>query len=179
MSEVAAMEVLIKLKDVKPAVSRKLIIPITIRYDQLHVLIQLAFGWTNSHLYNFVLTHQRDLEYVAFVDDMSVMGEQVLADQAYVYPDLQNDTIKYTYDFGETWEHEITLKRVLTFDEVEGIQVPSCSWSRGANCAEDSQAPEFALPFNRQDLNDQLALWSRAGEQMIRADDLGLMPKFD
>ncbi len=44
MSEIAALEILIELKDVKPAVSRKLIVPVTIRYDQLHVLLQLAFG---------------------------------------------------------------------------------------------------------------------------------------
>lgn len=177
MVAIAAMEILVKLKDVKPAVSRKLIVPVTIRYDQLHVLIQLAFGWTNEHLYDFRLTHQPDLEYVGYLDDMSI-SEQTLANQAYVYPDLQQDTVLYTYDFGETWEHVITLKRTLGFDELEGVQVPSCSWSRGANCAEDGQAQEDALPFNRQNLNEQLALWSRAGEQMIRADDLGLVPKY-
>lgn len=33
METIAAMEIMIKLNDVKPAVSRKLIIPVTIRYD--------------------------------------------------------------------------------------------------------------------------------------------------
>jgi len=178
MSEVAALEILIKLKDVKPAVSRKLIVPVTIRYDQLHVLLQLAFGWTNSHLYSFRAKHQQDREYVGYVDDMDISGEQVLASQAYVYPDLQNNEILYTYDFGEDWEHVITLKRALTFGELQGVQVPSCTWSRGANRAEDGQDAEDALKFDRQDLNQEFALWSRAGEQMIRADDLGLMPKF-
>ncbi|WP_407888265.1 plasmid pRiA4b ORF-3 family protein [Levilactobacillus sp. N40-8-2] len=179
MSEVtAAIEILIKLKDVKPAVSRKLIVPVTIRYDQLHVLLQLAFGWTNSHLYNFQVNHQKDLEYVPYMDDMS-FENQILADQAYVYPDLQKDEVLNTYDFGESWEHVITLKRVLAFDEIQGVQVPSCTWSRGANLAEDGQDAAYALPFDRQSLNDQFALWSHAGEQMIRADDLGLLPKLN
>lgn len=109
---------------------------------------------------------------------MAIGREHILASQAYVYPDLQQNEILYTYDFGENWEHVITLKRALTFDERQGVQVPSCAWSRGANRAEDGQDAEDALEFNRQSLNQELALWSRAGEQMIRADDLGLIPKF-
>lgn len=178
MSEVAALEILIKLKDVKPAVSRKLLVPVTIRYDQLHVLLQLTFGWTNSHLYSFQVPNQPDLEYVGYVDDMSI-GEQVLASHAYVYPDLQVGDVLYTYDFGESWEHLITLKRVLTFDEIKGVQLPSCTWSRGANLAEDGQDEAYALPFDRENLNNGFILWSRAGEQLIRADDMGLMPKFE
>ncbi|WP_407910826.1 plasmid pRiA4b ORF-3 family protein [Lactiplantibacillus brownii] len=179
MPENAAMEILIRLKNVAPAVSRKLIVPVTIRYDQLHVLIQLAFGWTNSHLYKFELPQQPDLEYVGYVDDMSLVAEQIPADQAYLFPDLQQTKLIYTYDFGESWEHEIILKRMLTFDEIKHVQVPSCTWSRGANCAEDGQDPKYALPFNRQDLNSRLKLWSRAGEQLIRADDMGLNPESD
>jgi len=179
MSTTAAIEILVKLKDVKPTVSRKLVVPSTIRYDQLHVLIQLAFGWMNYHLSNFQPTHQRDLEYTSYIDDMSDFVKQIPMDQAYVYPDLQKDTVIYTYDFGENWEHEITLKRTLTFDEITDIQIPSCTWSRGANCAEDGGAADSALPFNRQALNDRLALWARAGEQLISADDLGLMPDID
>lgn len=131
------------------------------------------------HLYSFRSKKQRDVEYTAYIDDMGSFIKQLPADQAYIYPDLQQDTVIYTYDFGEDWEHEITLKRTLTFDEVKAIQIPSCVWSRGANCAEDGGPVESANPFDRGELNAKLALWSRAGEQLIRGDDLGLMPKFD
>ena len=178
MTTVAAMEILIRLK-VKPAVSRKLIVPVTIRYDQLHVLIQLAFGWTNSHIYQFQPFQQRDLEYTSYIDDMAMWGvTQIRADQGYAYPDLQKERVVYTYDFGEDWEHVITLKRTLTFDELKEIQLPSCTWSRGENCVEDGQPAEMAQPFDKDELNDNLKLWSRAGEQLIRGDDQGLLPDY-
>ena len=41
----------ITLDDVKPAVLRRVEVPLGIRLDQLHLTIQAAMGWTNSHLY--------------------------------------------------------------------------------------------------------------------------------
>jgi hypothetical protein len=38
----------ITLNDVKPAVLRRIEVP---RLDRLHLAIQAAMGWTNSHLY--------------------------------------------------------------------------------------------------------------------------------
>lgn len=43
----------IKLENVKPAVMRRLEVPLTIRLDRLHLVLQAALGWTNSHLYEF------------------------------------------------------------------------------------------------------------------------------
>jgi hypothetical protein len=41
----------ITLDDVKPAVQRRVEVPLTIRLDRLHLVFQAALGWTNSHLY--------------------------------------------------------------------------------------------------------------------------------
>ncbi len=41
----------VTLDDVKPAVLRRLQVPLTIRLDRLHGVIQAAMGWTDSHLY--------------------------------------------------------------------------------------------------------------------------------
>src|SRR3954447_14040405 len=41
----------ITLDDVKPAVLRRQEVPLTIRLDRLHLVLQAAMGWTNSHLY--------------------------------------------------------------------------------------------------------------------------------
>ena len=41
----------VTLDDVKPAVQRRLEVPLTIRLDRLHLVLQAALGWTNSHLY--------------------------------------------------------------------------------------------------------------------------------
>jgi hypothetical protein len=41
----------ITLDRVKPAVTRRVEVPFNIRLDRLHLTIQAAMGWTNSHLY--------------------------------------------------------------------------------------------------------------------------------
>src|SRR5271165_6037249 len=41
----------IKLDDVEPVVVRRLEVPLTIRLDRLHLVLQAAMGWSNSHLY--------------------------------------------------------------------------------------------------------------------------------
>ena len=41
----------ITLDDVRPAVLRRIEAPFDIRLDRLHLAIQAAMGWTNTHLY--------------------------------------------------------------------------------------------------------------------------------
>lgn len=171
-----AMELKIKLLNVKPAVSRTIRVPMTIRYDQLHVLIQLIFGWQNYHMYSFQPKGQ-DMEYQAQTTDMD-FGPVTLAKAAFVYPDVSINKILYTYDFGQNWEHEISLTKKLTFSELNNPQLPYCVTGRGSNRIEDDY-DGTGLPYDRNRLNSLLSLWSRAGEQMIRIDSLGLFPNED
>ena len=41
----------ITLDNVKPTVLRRVEVPFNIRLDRLHLTVQAAMGWTNSHLY--------------------------------------------------------------------------------------------------------------------------------
>ena len=47
------IEIKITLDHVEPAVTRTLRVPFDIRLDRMHLTIQAAMGWTNSHLYMF------------------------------------------------------------------------------------------------------------------------------
>ena len=51
MSAATIAQLKITLDDVKPVVLRRVEVPFDIRLDQLHLTIQTAMGWTNSHLY--------------------------------------------------------------------------------------------------------------------------------
>lgn len=50
----------ITLRDSKPPIWRRVAVPSHIKLGQLHEVIQIAMGWTNSHLHQFVL-HDRSL----------------------------------------------------------------------------------------------------------------------
>ncbi len=51
MSVATIARLKITLDAVKPAVLRRIEVPFDIRLDRLHLTIQAAMGWTNSHLY--------------------------------------------------------------------------------------------------------------------------------
>ena len=47
------IEINVTLEYIEPTVTRTLQVPIDIRLDRLHLTLQAAMGWTNSHLYMF------------------------------------------------------------------------------------------------------------------------------
>jgi len=51
MSADTIAQLKITLDDVKPVVLRRIEVPFDIRLDRLHLTIQAAMGWTNTHLY--------------------------------------------------------------------------------------------------------------------------------
>ena len=51
MTSTSIARLKITLDDVKPAVLRRVEVPLSIRLDRLHIVLQAAMGWTNSHLY--------------------------------------------------------------------------------------------------------------------------------
>ena len=54
MSAATIARLKITLDDVKPVVLRRVEVPFDIRLDRLHLTIQAAMGWTNSHLYEIL-----------------------------------------------------------------------------------------------------------------------------
>ena len=79
-------------------------------------------GWQDSHLHQFIIGNERygvpDLGW----EDDDTIDEQVIKLSSV----LQGKTklILYAYDFGDGWEHEIVLEKVLPLEPKETI--PKC-----------------------------------------------------
>jgi Plasmid pRiA4b ORF-3-like protein len=100
----------VTLKDVEPVVMRRLEVPLRIRLDRLHLVLQAAMGWTDSHLYAFTAGGAQWGEPDPFYDsDVSPAAKATLLD---VIEDTGSKTIHYLYDFGDGWDHVIKLERV-------------------------------------------------------------------
>jgi hypothetical protein len=104
----------ITLDDVKPVVLRRLEVPCDIRIDRLHLTIQAAMAWTNSHLYELRAgrtgwsTPYPDADWVGdFLDARKARLSDILED-------IAPKTLKYLYDFGDGWEHTIKIERLTT-----------------------------------------------------------------
>jgi len=110
------IEIKVILKDIEPAVTRILQVPADIRLDRFHLTLQAAMGWTNSHLYMF------EVDRVTWgLADPDFGGDDLPANKTtlgQVIEDTGKKSINYTYDFGDNWEHTITIGK--TTDLVPG-----------------------------------------------------------
>ena len=52
-SAVTIARLKITFDDVKPVVIRRIEVPLALRLDRSHLVLQVALGWTDSHLYEF------------------------------------------------------------------------------------------------------------------------------
>lgn len=176
MAEGSILQLRIQLNEVHPPVWRRILVPITIRYDQLNVIIQLAFGWTNSHLHGFVVAHDRQIEYIPEGSEDMAFGKPLLTKNYLLYPDIKKGSVTYTYDFGADWEHKIKLEKILSIDEIPSAKLPYCIGGRGANRVENSRGMDASmngasdLAFDKDSLNELLEEYAVAGEMMLRFD---------
>jgi Plasmid pRiA4b ORF-3-like protein len=100
----------ITLDEVEPAVMRRIVVPADIRLDRLHLVIQAAMGWTNSHLYEFRIggagwgEPDPDGLYDGPLDAKKARLDAVLAGAG-------RKTFSYLYDFGDGWSHTVKLEK--------------------------------------------------------------------
>ncbi|MEV5704675.1 plasmid pRiA4b ORF-3 family protein [Actinoallomurus sp. NPDC052274] len=114
----------------KPPVWRRLQVPADLSLGELHDVIQAAMGWEDYHLHAFSAGGRRyglpDRE-LGHRDERRVSLSQLLTEVG--------DKIRYTYDFGDGWEHDIVLEKVLSADA--GVTGPVCTAGKGACPPED------------------------------------------
>jgi hypothetical protein len=116
-----AVRIKVTLKDVKPEVMRRLVVPVTLRLDRLHLTLQAAFGWTNSHLFEFLAGEGRwgipdpDGDFSPQPIDA---GRARLSD---IVHETGAKTIRYLYDFGDSWDHVIKLEKWFDNTTTEGL----------------------------------------------------------
>jgi hypothetical protein len=106
----------VTLDDVEPAVLRRLEVPLDLRLDRLHLVLQAALGWTNSHLWEF---RARDTGWGLPDPEWDTGSGPLDARKTTlqkVLEDTGTKTLKYLYDFGDGWEHTIRVERIAAAD---------------------------------------------------------------
>ncbi len=105
-------ELRITLDGMDPPIWRMVIVPAAIGLEQLHVVLQVAMGWTNSHLHEFRQGRRR---FAPPDPDGDGFGAKAEDEADYLLCELlkrPKQTLIYEYDFGDGWEHTITLAAV-------------------------------------------------------------------
>jgi hypothetical protein len=123
-SGVPLYQLKITLKWSKPPIWRRVLIRADMRLDRLHDVIQLVMPWTNSHLHQFIVGQTF---YGRPDPEFADMGSETLNEKRYTVAGLAPAAKKkfiYEYDFGDGWEHELTVEKVLPPDA--GFKHPVC-----------------------------------------------------
>ncbi len=103
----------VTLKGVNPVIWRRFQIASTDNLEDVHIALQIVMGWSNSHLHEFVCGRDRygvpDEDFPSDIkDEIDFRLDQVLKQEA--------DRLVYLYDYGDGWQHEVTLEKILPFE---------------------------------------------------------------
>lgn len=103
----------VTLKDTKPPAWRRILVHGDTKLDDLHYILQIAMGWTNSHLHMFMSGKTRygepDPDY-----DSTMKNEKRFRLEQIAFK--KGDKLFYEYDFGDGWLHEIVVEKILDPD---------------------------------------------------------------
>ncbi len=113
-------ELRIELLRFKPTIWREILVSSTITLVDFHRVLQTVMGWQNAHLHLFQTSETeyspREFEVEDTKDSRSFRLRKILR--------YKDQSIKYLYDFGDYWEHLITLKAIHY--EFKGSTAPIC-----------------------------------------------------
>ena len=103
----------IELRHTDPLIWRQVEVPTSITLKVLHDIIQAVMGWFDYHLWEFTIGKQR---YGLPMDDEWETEPRIAAGKVRLRDVLKprKTIIDYTYDFGDSWEHRLTVTDVRT-----------------------------------------------------------------
>ena len=114
----------ITLMDIAPPIWRRVAVDGECSLGDLHLILQIVMGWTNSHLHEFRIADSR---YGICDPALYDWDEDTLNEDAITLEQVAPFTgveFLYQYDFGDGWEH---LVKVEAIKEPEpGVSYPTC-----------------------------------------------------
>ena len=126
----------ITIKGSKPPIWRRVVVPEQFTFCQLHQAIQGAFGWCDYHLHKFEFKKPGLLIRETWEEDdlAESRGCDVLEEGTQIGTLItENPRFIYTYDFGDTWEHQILMEKEVEYE----YSYPQVLKYKGDNIPED------------------------------------------
>ena len=100
----------ITLRGISPLIWRRLLVRAETSVAELHHILQLVLGWTNSHLHRFVI-HGKEYG-IAYEDGMGFADDakQIrLGDFRF----RLRERFLYEYDFNDHWQHDMRVEDIV------------------------------------------------------------------
>jgi hypothetical protein len=135
------------LRDVHPAVWRRVRLVDSLSVADLHQVIQVLMGWEDDHLHRFRI-HGRDY-------GITYIGGPMFAEDASAVPLSRfafrpGERFLYEYDFTARWQIEVRVERVIGVAPGAGHQIAFCAGGRGTSPPDNCGGPR-AYAAQRRD----------------------------
>jgi len=107
-SATAALRV--ELLDIDPLIWRRIRVPRSVTFKQLHKILQVVLGWQDSHLHEFragdLLLGMKGVDEPGERDNVQDEDDWSLKELL----DTGVTEFEYVYDFGDDWVHRVVLE---------------------------------------------------------------------
>jgi hypothetical protein len=155
----AACRLKVILRHVQPPIWRRIEIATGATFKELHDVLQVVMGWTDSHLHAFEVGDQ----HIGFAD--ADAPDEVAENTVFIRDVLEQGTrrLLYEYDFGDGREHEIEVEEL--FELAPGTVLPRCIGGKRSGPPEDVGGPYVytenlaALGNRRHPRHREMADW--------------------
>jgi hypothetical protein len=134
----------IELEYLTPAIWREVRLPVDLPLDLVHIVIQCAMGWFESHLHEFEIDGVRygmpdpDFDFeLQLRDETKITLREALG---------RRRTFRYVYDFGDWWQHKISVKKGGIATSTDDA-MPACLAGANACPPEDVGGPPGYAQF--------------------------------
>lgn len=108
----ALYELDIRLQEIEPPIWRTVEVPGAWSLEDVHYALQVALGWTNSHLHQFIIAKKSyGMSDVDDIGDLEIEDEREFRLQDLV---RSGESFVYEYDFGDSWEHVVRVSKVTS-----------------------------------------------------------------
>jgi len=119
-------QIKIVLLGTTPPIWRRVLVPAEFTLAQLHDVVQAAMSWEDCHLHQFYIGSRRFG--VPDPNDALMGGPPAINEQKACLADVLNKVgskATYIYDFGDSWEHALTVEKILVPEP--GVAYPLCT----------------------------------------------------
>jgi hypothetical protein len=107
----------IEMLGIKPLIWRRLWVSGNTKLPKLHRILQAVMGWENCHLHQFhvgswlygIPDPDGLYDFENFRSEMSVTLKMIAPERG--------ASFVYEYDFGDGWEHQVTVEKIVPVDE--------------------------------------------------------------
>lgn len=120
LSDTKVYQLKITLKYIEPPIWRRVLVMDDITFNKLHRIIQESFGWDDYHLFEFRYKNI-PISLPEKVGRWTVKDAEIIKLNDFI---KKEGKFRYIYDYGDNWEHEIVVEKILNREI--GEQYPKC-----------------------------------------------------